>query len=149
MQCNYTEAIIFLKAYDLNRQRRTVWKMHVTCKVKTCICIINAMYILIFACFSFLLTSSCCFLVCFIYAFLTLVCNEGKNKKIPVSKAKEKGRDQRAQEKLVLGREEVRMRPESRGQVSKRKEANTARKTLWILDRSKCNIVACVVNVLA
>lgn len=96
MQCNYTEAIIFLKAYNLNRRRR-VWKIHIPCKAKTCTCIINATYISLLACFALLVTFTCCFQFYSFYAFLMLVWEKGQNKEMPrkQSKGKRKKTNQR------------------------------------------------------
>lgn len=70
----------------------------------------------------FLVTFSSCFPFYSVYAFLTLVCKKGKTKEVPRKQRKGKGRKHRAKERLVLGREEVRMRPECGVQVSKLEE---------------------------
>jgi len=79
---------------------------------------------------------------------LTLIWKKGKNKEKP--RKQKKREENRAEEKLVLGREKVRTRPECGVQVSKLKEATDQQdKTLWIIGSRKYDTVASIVNVLA
>lgn len=98
--------------------------MHVTCEVKTCTCVITATCISFFACLSFFSDLQQLLSILFCLCILdTGYARRGRPRRCLESEERKKGRKHKTKEKLVLGRLEVRMRPECGVQVNKLEEA--------------------------